>query len=110
MSLLLDQRLVEEIAACCPDQFLTYYNCLGKGDASKCFEDQKKLSDCVTTQSPSFKKIIANCSEQMNIYEDCIKEHPDFRTRCFDKLSDMRACVRSVLEVRKPNTPEEPKK
>lgn len=97
MSLLLDNKLVGEVAEYCPEQFLTYYECLGKGDASKCFGEQKTLSECVTSKAPSFKKIIKNCTKQMNAYEQCIKENPDFRTQCFDYLVDMRKCVSEVV-------------
>lgn len=97
MSLLLDQRLVGEVAEYCPAQFMNYYTCLSKGDVSLCFDEQRALSSCVKTSAPSFIKIIANCQSQMDAYESCIKANPEFKTQCFDKLTEMRECTSRVL-------------
>jgi len=98
MSLLLDDKLVQEVAEVCPEEFLRYYECLGKGDAQACLGEQKTLSSCVTSKAPSFKKIIANCQPQMKAYEDCVRSNPEFRTQCFDLLVDMRKCVADTLQ------------
>lgn len=97
MSLLLDDKLVGEVADKCPSQFLQYYECLGKGDAEQCQAEQKQLSGCVTKRSPIFKRIISDCSQQMSAYEQCIRQNTDFRTQCFDYLLDMRKCVAQTV-------------
>lgn len=105
MALLLDQQLVGEVAEYCPREFLKYYQCLGQGDAEACFGEQKKLSTCVKKSSPTFIKILERCQPLMAAYEDCIRQNPDYRTKCFDRLKEMRACTSSVgLEMMRDNS------
>lgn len=97
MSLLLDQRLVGEVAEYCPEEFLKYYQCLGQGDASACLELQKKLSKCARSTAPSFIRIVANCGGEMDRYETCIKENADFRSKCFSFLEEVRKCTEKAV-------------
>lgn len=98
MALLLDAKLVGEVAQVCPAEFLRYYECLGKGDAQQCLGEQAALSKCVLAKSSSFKKIVSNCKPQMDAYESCIRENTDFRTQCFDLLYEMRQCVAKTID------------
>lgn len=85
------------MAEYCPAQFMNYYTCLSKGDVTQCFEEQKALASCAKTTAPSFVKIITNCKPQMDAYESCIRANPEFKTQCFDKLTEMRECMTKVL-------------
>lgn len=100
MSLLLDQALVEDVAKYCPAQFLDYHKCLLGGDASQCLEPQQKLAACVKTEVPSFVKILADCGDKMKAYEDCVRQNPDVRTKCFDLLQEMRQCSAQTLKLK----------
>jgi hypothetical protein len=88
------------VARYCPAQFLEYHKCLGAGDASKCFDEQKKLGECVKKDVPSFVKILKDCSDKMQKYEACVRANPDFRSKCFDLLQDMRKCSSESLGIK----------
>lgn len=100
MSMLLDQALVEDVAKYCPAEFLSYHQCLGKGDASKCVKEQNTLSTCVKTQVPSFVKILNDCGDVMKAYENCIRENINVRSKCFDQLQAVRKCSATSINAK----------
>ncbi|KAI5949105.1 hypothetical protein KGF57_004935 [Candida theae] len=92
---LLDQILLEDIARCCPHQFLAFHQCMSlpQPDPEHCLKQQVELTQCIRTSVPSFQKIQGECSGKLQAYEACLKMNKSQTSKCTHELEDLRNCA-----------------
>lgn len=102
MSQILDQLLLEDIAAGCPQQLLQFQRCmqLASGDISQCWDQQRVLAGCLKTNVPLMQRIRAECAAYLRQYEDCLRANMDKVVVCEPVLQDLRACAVNHVEGR----------
>ncbi|KAI5956204.1 hypothetical protein KGF54_000679 [Candida jiufengensis] len=90
---LLDQILLEDIARYCPNQFLSFHQCMAQPDPSGCLNQQIDLTKCIKTTVPSFQKIQGECSGKLQAYEACLKINKSSTAKCTHELDQLRNCA-----------------
>ncbi|CAH6722648.1 mitochondrial intermembrane space cysteine motif-containing protein Mix14p [[Candida] jaroonii] len=91
----LDQILLDDIAANCPQEFLKFHQCLSN-PSNPCSTEQINLSKCIKTQVPSFQKIQGICAGKLQAYEACLKIKKS-QNGCKDDLQELRDCAMGTL-------------
>ncbi|EDO17585.1 hypothetical protein Kpol_1061p7 [Vanderwaltozyma polyspora DSM 70294] len=106
MSGVLDEIIMEDVAANCPEQFINYHKCISQPNQefSNCRTYQVQLSECIRTEVPSLQKIMKNCGDLMKNYETCIRANMESRTineQCTPLLNQLRDCAFKQVEGNK---------
>ncbi|EGV65625.1 hypothetical protein CANTEDRAFT_96744 [Yamadazyma tenuis ATCC 10573] len=87
----LDQILLEDLARYCPQQFLSFHQCMSKpGD---CDVEQAQLVGCIKTKAPSFQKIQSFCAGKLQAYDACLRTNGMNPDRCKSDLGELRDCA-----------------
>lgn len=94
---LLDQILLDDIAKCCPQQFLEFHQCMSKPDLN-CDLQQVNLARCIKTKVPSFQKIQGICAGKLQAYEACLRTNGNNTKRCQADLDELRECAFGSLK------------
>lgn len=107
MSNVLDQIIMEDVAKNCPREFMEYHKCIAANheDPTPCSYRQVDLSKCIKAKVPSVQKVLRNCSEKMQKYEQCVKDHMETKTineNCLGLLKEMRACAEKQMGAQMP--------
>ncbi|CAI4057925.1 Mix14p SKDI_04G2620 [Saccharomyces kudriavzevii IFO 1802] len=103
MSDILDEIIIEDVVANCPQEFLQYHKCIrdNEENPAKCQDGRLTLSKCIKEKVPSVRSIMRQCSEPMKKYERCIRDNMDSKTiaeNCLGFLQDLRNCAESQVE------------
>lgn len=103
MSNFLDQLIMEDVAAHCPQQFMEYHKCISQNhdDPSQCQFRQKDLSKCIKDNVPSVRRVMEKCADHMKMYESCIRDNMETRTineNCLKYMKGLRECAENQME------------
>ncbi|AJV04060.1 Mic14p [Saccharomyces cerevisiae YJM1401] len=106
MSDILDEIVIEDVVANCPQEFLQYHKCIRDNEENpgKCKDGRMTLSTCIREKVPSVKSIMSECSKPMKKYDQCIRDNMGTRTineNCLGFLQDLRKCAE--LQVKNKN-------
>lgn len=95
---LLDQILLEDIARHCPQQFLSFHQCMTKPveDPNQCQAEQVQLAGCIKGEVPSFHRIQGICSGKLQAYDACLRMNGP--NKCADDLQALRDCALGSLD------------
>ncbi|KAI3403609.1 hypothetical protein KGF56_003654, partial [Candida oxycetoniae] len=96
------QILLEDIARYCPQQFLSFHQCMAlpQPDPEHCLNQQIELTKCIKTVVPSFQKIQATCSGKLQAYEACLRMYKSDTRRCTNELEGLRSCAFGSIQKR----------
>lgn len=98
MSAVLDQIMIEDVARCCPQQFLAFHQCMSKPPLeADCVLEQRNLSKCIKSDVPAFQKVHNLCSGKLQAYEACLKSANGSQSRCQSDLKALRTCALSAV-------------
>ncbi|ODQ78667.1 hypothetical protein BABINDRAFT_38966 [Babjeviella inositovora NRRL Y-12698] len=95
MAAFLDQILLEDIAKNCPQQFISFQQCMSNtgGDIRPCLDLQKNLAACIKTEVPALQRIQTDCKDKLLGYESCLKKNMGDVQQCADGLTELRECA-----------------
>lgn len=96
----LDQFLLEDIARHCPQQFLSFHQCMSqeKPDPKLCAQEQANLSKCIKSSVPSFQRIQNQCAGKMQAYDACLRMNKSNTQKCSDDLKGLRDCAFDTID------------
>lgn len=94
MSAVLDQIMLEDVARCCPQQFLAFHQCMSKPPLeADCVHEQRNLSRCIKTGVPAFQKVHKMCAGKLQTYEACLRSNNSNVGPCDPDLKALRECA-----------------
>lgn len=97
MSTVLDQIMLEDIARHCPQQFLSFHQCMARPPTeTDCAMEQQNLSRCIKNSVPVFQKIHGLCSGKLQAYEACLKMNGT-AGKCELDLKSLRDCAQGAV-------------
>lgn len=71
----------------------------------ECIEIQKKLSSCIKSEVPLFKRIQDDCNKKLRDYELCLRtevgkgnSNSKAINTCYDQLVDLRKCATGAID------------
>ncbi|PKI83775.1 hypothetical protein MVES1_002087 [Malassezia vespertilionis] len=99
------ENTMEAVGRNCGTELATFERCIvaNKGDASKCVEPQRALSQCAARAVPMLQTVKERCGPLIRAYDMCVSQYSqksddEVAAACTPKLRALWECTEAVKQ------------